>query len=199
MAAHTESFLEIIPDDYCSPLDLRAVFPGDSPLEVDVGSGDGSFLVAMAKRSPERRFIGIERLIGRVRRTCRRAERQGVSNIRLLRLESSYALRYLFPPESVQVFHICFPDPWPKRRHWPRRLIQPEFLQAVHAALAPGGELRVKTDDAPYFRHMREVFNAQTALREVEWDIPPDYPVTDFEALFLGKGLPVYRARLVKD
>jgi len=199
MSVSEKTPLEIIPADYFSPLNLGEVFPGDGPLEVDIGSGDGAFIVAMAKRSPERRFIGIERLLGRVRRTCRRAQQQGVENVRLLRVESSYAVRYLFPPASVNVFHICFPDPWPKRRHWPRRLIQPEFLATIHMALVPGGELRVKTDDAPYFEHMQTVFRAQSALREVDWEIPADYPLTDFESFFLGKGLPIYRARLVKD
>jgi tRNA (guanine-N7-)-methyltransferase len=199
MPAQDESPLEIIPDDYFSPLDLRAVFPGGTPLEVDVGSGDGAFLIAMALRNPAHRFLGIERLLGRVRRTCRRATRQGAANLRLLRIESSYAVRYLLPPGSVQVFHVCFPDPWPKRKHWSRRLVQGEFLASIHAALAPGGELRVKTDNAPYFQHMREVFAQQTALREVEWNPEPDYPMTDFEARYVAEGLPIYRARLVKD
>ncbi|MGC3989705.1 MAG: tRNA (guanosine(46)-N7)-methyltransferase TrmB [Chthoniobacteraceae bacterium] len=199
MPVTDESPYEIIPDDYLSPLRLAAIFPGQAPLEVDIGSGDGAFLVAMAARAPERRFIGIERLLGRVRRTARRANRQQLTNLRLLRVESSYAVRYLFPPASVSVFHVCFPDPWPKRRHWSRRLIQPAFLETIHTALMPGGELRVKTDDTPYFQHMREVFAQQTLLREVEWDVPPDYPMTDFEARYVGEGLPINRARLVKD
>src|SRR5207302_10439586 len=105
----------------------------------------------------------------------------------------------MLPPESVATFHILFPDPWPKRRHWRRRLIQPEFLDAVSAALALGGELRIKTDDAPYFEHIREVLKPRTDFREIAWpDDDAEYPQTDFERGFVARGMPIHRVRLVK-
>ena len=190
--------VEFIPENYFTQLDLSAVFQGrsDAPLEVDLGSGDGAFLVEMANRNPERNFLGVERLLGRVRKTCRRMARTGTVNGRIIRVESHYLVRYLLPRASVSVMHIMFPDPWPKRHHQPKRLIQTGFLDDAREALAPGGELRLTTDDAPYFKHMRAVFEAHCGFVEEPWRQGSDYPQTDFERLFRSQGLPIYRALL---
>lgn len=193
----TES-IELIPADYFKPLDISAAFARHAPLEVDVGSGEGSFLLALAQQRSNHNFLGIERLLGRVRKTCRRAARLGLENVRILRLENSYSVRFMMPPSSVTTFHILFPDPWPKRRHWRRRLIQPDFLDAVSAALVTHGELRIKTDDAPYFAYIREVLKARSDFRETMWPDEEEYPQTDFERGFVARGLPIYRVRLVK-
>ena len=187
-----------LPENYFAPLDLAALFPGQpaAPLEVDLGSGDGSFLVEMTRRHPERNFLGVERLLGRVRKTCRRMARLGALNGRILRVESHYLVRHLLPRGSAQVLHVMFPDPWPKRHHQPRRLIQTGFLDDAHAALAPGGELRLTTDDLPYFQHMRAVFEAHCGFVEEPWTPGDDYPQTDFERHFRGQGLPIHRALL---
>lgn len=192
--------VEFLPDDYFAPLNLADLFPErpDAALEVDLGSGDGAFLVAMAQRFPERHFLGVERLLGRVRKSSRRAARNGLENLRVLRIESHYLVRHLLPPGAVAVMHVMFPDPWPKRRHHHRRLIQTEFLDAVHCALRPEGELRLTTDDLLYFEHMREVFQAHPGFAEEAWEPGDDYPQTDFERLFRARGLPVYRALLRK-
>lgn len=190
--------IEFIPENYFVPLDIAAVFPDwpGAPLELDLGSGDGSFLVEMARRAPERHFLGIERLLGRVRRTCRRLARVGAANARIIRVESQYLLQYLMPKASVSVIHVMFPDPWPKRRHNHKRLIQTEFLDVAREVLVPCGELRLTTDDLPYFNHMRKVFGAHAGFVEEPWEPGEDYPQTDFEAHFRGKGLPIYRALL---
>lgn len=190
--------VEFLPEDYCARLDLATLFPGreSAPLELDLGSGDGAFLVEMAKRYPERNFLGVERLLGRVRRTCKALAREGAANARVIRLESHYLVRYLLPPGSVSVFHVMFPDPWPKRRHHVKRLIQTAFLDDIQVALAPGGELRLTTDDAPYFQHMRKVFEAHPGFAQEPWTPGPDYPQTDFEAIFRCHALPIYRAML---
>lgn len=197
--------VEFIPADYFAPLDLRAMFPDGAgrPLEVDLGSGDGAFLVEMARRTPEHLFLGVERLLGRVRKTSRRCARAGLRNVRLLRIESQYLVRYLLPPGSVSVMHVMFPDPWPKRKHQSRRLIQREFLDSVWNALAPDGELRLSTDDLPYYEQMRAVFGIHPGFCEERsgigpWDPGSDYPQTDFERHFRAQGLPIYRARLRK-
>lgn len=186
------------PADICERLDVLGGFVRPAPLHVDVGSGDGGFLLAMAQRHPECNFIGIERLLGRVRKTCRRAAHQGLKNVRVLRLESAYVVQRMLPAESVTMFHLLFPDPWPKRKHWPRRIFTPEFLGSIYDALAPDGEFRIKTDDEPYFRQICEVFTKDPRFEEREWNEEPDYPKTDFERGFLEKQLPIHRARLFK-
>ena len=96
-------------------LDVEKIFGRKAPLHVDLGCGDGSFLCAIAQRMPGKNFLGIERLLNRVRTSARKAA--ALDNVRLLRIESSYAVRYLLPAESVETFYLLFPDPWPKRRH----------------------------------------------------------------------------------
>ncbi len=190
--------VEIIPKSYFETLDLTALFGREAPLEVDIGCGDGAFLVARAASRPERNFLGVERLLGRVRRVCRRAERMAVSNVRALRIESAYAVQYLLPPNSVRVFHVSFPDPWPKRRHHPRRLVNAQFLEAIRRALQHGGELRLTTDDAPYFALMKTLSETASGLTPDPWEPEDTYPQTGFERKFRAQSLPIYRLRLRK-
>lgn len=190
--------VEFLPENYFAHLPLDALFSQPAPLEVDIGSGPGRFLLAMARKFPDHNFLGIERLVGRVRKTCEAALRLDLCNVRILRLESAYAVRHLLPSDSVSTFHVAFPDPWPKRKHWPRRLFNAEFLAAVTAALQTGGELRIKTDDAVYFDAIRKTLAENFCFQQIEWPEDPDYPQTNFERRFRAKGLEIYRLRLVK-
>jgi tRNA (guanine-N7-)-methyltransferase len=116
----------------------------------------------------------------------------------VLRLEIAYALRYLLPHESVSIAHVGFPDPWPKRHHQSRRLVQDGFMEAMHGILVPGGELRIKTDDEPYFLWMEKVIGRAKGYERLDWPEDSDYPKTNFEQHFLSQGLPIYRALLRK-
>ena len=189
--------LEIVPPDILSPIGFSEVFWNDHPVEVDLGSGPGKFLVEAAQRYPDRNFLGIERLLGRVRKTRRRAFRLGINNLRLLRMEMEYAVTHLLPKESIFRFHLSFPDPWPKRRHHVRRVVDCDFLEAVWRALVTDGEIRIKTDHEAYFRQI-----IHTAEESRLWQFPDwkdeNYPVTDFEQDFLSKDLAIYRLRAVK-
>jgi tRNA (guanine-N7-)-methyltransferase len=189
---------EFAPTTYSGRVKIEDIFTRNAPLELDIGSGEGAFLEAMAVRHPDRNFLGMERLLGRVRKVCRAIAQQQLTNARVMRIESFYAIKNLLPLESVSVAHVSFPDPWPKRYHHPRRLIQASFLRELHAVLAPGGELRLKTDDEPYFRWMENAMAAVTGYERTEWVEEPDYPQTNFERRFLAQGLPIYRARLRK-
>lgn len=183
-------------DNAVAPLDVASLFSKSGKLEIDVGAGEGSFLLAMAQRFPETNFLGIERMARRVRALCRGAERLRLGNVRVLRLESGFAVRSLIPPDSVSTLHISYPDPWPKRRHWPRRLITPEFIESALRVLQPGGEIRVVTDHAEYFQHIQRTMRAFAPLQEMPWPRDPDYPRTYFETRLAH--LPVYRLRLRK-
>jgi tRNA (guanine-N7-)-methyltransferase len=170
------------------------MFPQAQPLEVELGSGDGSFLAKWAAAQPERNFLGVERLLGRLRKLDRKGQRLGLRNLRLVRIEASYFLGYMLPPDSVRALHIYFPDPWPKRKHRRHRLIQEPFLATIARALEPGGMVYLRTDDADYFEQMLAVFGASARFAPVE--TPPELMavVTDFERNFLLRGVSTRRA-----
>ncbi len=186
------------PPDYFRRAKLSDLFEREAPLDLDIGCGEGAFLIEMAKRHPERNFLGTERLLGRVEKVCRLVAHHHLTNLRILRLESAWTLKHLLPLESVSIAHVGFPDPWPKRHHQPRRLIQDDFMQALRAVLIPHGEVRAKTDDLPYFQWMEKVFAKAEGFERIEWLDDPDYPITNFERRFMAQGLPIYRARLRK-
>ena len=163
---------------------------------MDLGCGDGSFLLSMAQNHPERNFLGTERLFGRVRTTSRKVERAKVENVRLLRVESAYVIKHLLPAGSVSRLYVLFPDPWPKRRHWSRRLIQPDFLEAAALALHAAGELCIKTDDEDYFRWIEKVGAGCDRFSKEAWE--EDVPKTDFERHYVAQGRTIHSLCLRK-
>ena len=175
-------------------LDLSRLFPVHQPLEVELGSGDGSFLVELAGRHPHRNFIGIERLLGRIRKMERKARRTGLTNLRGIRIESSYFLEYLLPPDSIEALHIYFPDPWPKRKHRRHRLINDRFPQLAHNVLKSTGTVFLRTDDRDYFDQMTSVFSASPLFQSAE--TPSDLAAlsTDFEKDFHSRGIHTLRS-----
>jgi tRNA (guanine-N7-)-methyltransferase len=179
-------------------LDVAALFPKAQPLEVELGSGDGSFLVNYAKLHSERNFLGIERLLGRLRKLDRKGRRAGLTNLRGLRIESAYFVEYLLPAQSVSALHVYFPDPWPKRKHRKNRLVNARFTEIAHTALAPGGTIYLRTDDEDYFNQMTAVFsgNASFSLTEAPGELSA--VVTDFERNFHARGVATLRAAYAK-
>lgn len=186
---------EIVPS-FTRPIDLELVFGRDAPLEVDLGCGDGAMLIALAQQNQERNFLGVERLVGRMRSACRKIGDGEVTNARMVRADILHAVEHLLPAASVDVFYLMFPDPWPKRRHHVRRTFNARFLNAVTSALAPGGVLRVATDDADYFGAMEEITADLPALQRS--DVASELPPSTFETRFRARGLPIYRLGLRK-
>jgi tRNA (guanine-N7-)-methyltransferase len=176
------------------PLAVGVLFPKPQPLEVELGCGDASFLLELARQHPETNFIGIERLLGRITKLDRKGRRAGLSNLRGVRIESSYFLQYLLPPRSASAIHIYFPDPWPKKRHQKNRLINESFPALACAALAPGGKVYLRTDNAPYFSQMTEVFNAAKEFEKIETSAELAELHTDFEREFHARGIKTLRA-----
>lgn len=181
-----------------TPLDIAGLFPTPQPVEVELGSGDATFLLQYARSHPERNFLGVERLLGRIRKLDRKGSRAGLTNLRGLRIEAAYLLEYLLPPASVHAFHVYFPDPWPKRRHWPRRLVNERFTQVASRALVGGGTVYLRTDSTDYFRQMELVFAASAAFLAVETPVDLSAVLTDFERDFLAQGVPTHRAAFRK-
>ena len=181
-------------DSLTDRLDIGKIFGRKAPLHVDLGCGDGSFLCALAQRMPEKNFLGIERLLNRVRTSARKAA--SLDNVRLLRMESSYTVRYLLPAESVERFYLLFPDPWPKRRHHRRRIATPDFLSSIHVALQKDGSIYIATDDVDYIGEIKEIAesNSGFAIRDTDVELPQ----SRFRLIFEQKGAQIHWLELRK-
>jgi tRNA (guanine-N7-)-methyltransferase len=175
------------------PLNLAEHFPTAQPLEVELGCGDGSFIVEWARRNPGRNFLGVERLLGRIRKPDKIGRRLGLTNLSLVRIEIGYFLEYLLPPASTDAIHVYFPDPWPKVKHAKNRLINERFTALARRALKPGGVVHLRTDHVDYFAQMLTVFRADAAFTEVETPADLAAVTTDFEREFNAKGIPTNR------
>jgi tRNA (guanine-N7-)-methyltransferase len=180
-------------------LDPAGLFSQPQPLEVELGSGDATFLAEFAAQHPEHNFLGVERLLGRLRKLDRKGRRAGLTNLRGVRIESAYLLEWLLPANSAAALHIYFPDPWPKKKHQKHRLINKGFPRLAHTALASGGTVYLRTDDADYFTQMTEVFAAEGRFRPVQTPAALAAVLTDFEKGFLAQGIQTRRAAYQRD
>jgi len=185
----------IEPESLVKRLDLEKLFGRNAPLHVDLGCGEGSFLCAQAQRMPAKNFLGIERLLGRVRAAAQKAATIG--NVHLLRMEISYAVGYLLPPASVETFYLLFPDPWPKRRHLQRRIANESFLRAISQALVQGGILLIATDHLSYFEKIKEVVRANLDFAIVD-PASVDLPPSRFARVFEQRGAAIHWLELRK-
>ena len=186
------------PASWFEPLDWGKVFAREEPLEIDIGCGKGSFLLWAARTHPQRNFVGVERLLRRLRRVDRKVVRAGLTNTRLIRLEATYLISKVIPDGSVSTYHVLFPDPWPKRRHRARRLICVPFLADVHRTLTVGGVINCATDDEEYFEWMQQEFGKTGAFTEVKPEVLPEEAWSDFERIFVALGKPIHRCRWQK-
>jgi tRNA (guanine-N7-)-methyltransferase len=155
-------------------------------LEADVGCGKGRFLLARAAANPETAFLGIDRMLGRLRKIESAAARRGLENIRLLRCDAAYAVTYLLPARAMDAIYVFFPDPWPKARHHGHRLFSPSFLEALTRVLKPGGGVHVATDHLPYFEEIGAILEADARFETAPAFAPTEAERTDFELRFLG-------------
>ena len=142
------------------PLDLDASFGRTAPRILEVGFGDGDTLVELAARRPEADFIGIEVHRPGVGHCLLGIEARGLSNVRLIAHDAVDVLEQQIPAGSLSELLLYFADPWPKKRHHKRRIVQPAFAALAASRLQPGGVFRLATDWAPYAAHMLEVLRA---------------------------------------
>lgn len=190
---------EFMPEDYFRRWEASDVFENGHPLEIDLGCGDGSFLLGMAAQFPDRNFLGVERLLGRVKKVSKRITRAGLPNAKVLRLESRYTVEWLLPPLSVSRMHLLCPDPWPKVKHHRRRLIQQPFLEAVWNALQPGGEFLFMTDHEEYFEWGVDEVGKFGRFERLDWQEDSFfYPKTDFQIQWEAEGKCMWRLRVRK-
>jgi len=177
------------PVSYVHRLDPSQLFTPGKPVDVELGAGDGSFLVQWAGLHPDRNFLAVERLLGRLRKTNRKAVRLQLKNVRLIRIEAGYFLEYMLPPRAISALHVYFPDPWPKRKQQKNRLINARFVEAAARALVPGGCVYLRTDDRDYFEQMRAVFAANRAFQTTETPAELQRILTDFERGFRARSV----------
>ncbi len=190
---------EVYPPDWFAPMQVADLSSDGRPLELDLGCGDGSFLIQMAEHHSDRDFLAVERLLGRVRKVCRKINRAGLTNAKALRADSNYVVSWLLPKGAFHRIHFLCPDPWPKKKHARRRqMCQLPFLQALHDLLAPGGELLFMTDSPEYFAESVETQEGCDFFEQKPWE-PDDfyYAQTDFEKQWLEQGRSMNRLRLV--
>lgn len=162
-------------------------------IECDFGAAKGKFLTESAILNPSVFFFGIEGLSARVARTNKKIGRRALLNALVWRGWGSESLDTLVPMGFLDGLHVSFPDPWPKRRHWFRRLVNADFLRIAASKLKPDGVLRLMTDHPGYFLSMKEALSAQGGWVETPWEDGFVRPVTEFETIFLAKGDPIGR------
>ena len=151
-------------------LDLPTLFGRAAPRMLEIGFGAGEALLEFASAHPEIDCIGVEVHRPGVGRLLLGAEAATLSNLRVICHDAVEVLQHQLPPASIALVHIFFPDPWPKKRHHKRRLIQPAFVELLATVVAPGGTLRLATDWEPYAQHMREVIAASSAFANIAAD-----------------------------
>ena len=174
-----------------TPLDVAAVFGRSAPCIVEIGFGMGVATAAIAAARPEVDFIGIEVHEPGVGALLRLIDEQQLRNLRIVRHDAVQVLQEMIAPQSLAGVHVFFPDPWHKKRHHKRRLIQREFVAQLVTRLQLGSVLHCATDWQPYAEQMLEVLSAEPALRNsaAGYAPRPDYrPLTKFEARGIGLG-----------
>ncbi len=136
--------------DRSFPGTIRDMFERDQPIEMEIGTGKGRFLLHRAQALPEHNFIGFDYIWKYIKIGWERVQKRDLPNVLLFKAEASEVVRHLVPDESISVFHIYFPDPWHKKKHHKRRLLTPDFLRLLHQRLEPGGLLEIATDNFDY-------------------------------------------------
>ena len=179
-------------------LDFARIFGRSGPVHIEIGSGKGTFLVAQARAQGDVDFLGVEWARKFYRHAVDRIGRWGLHNVRILRTDAATFLREAVPPDSVDCFHLYFPDPWPKKRHHKRRFLQGGNLEVLVRCLKPGGEIRIATDHADYFEQIRRVASAFShILDEIEFEHPAgaregELTGTNYERKYVKQSRPIY-------
>ncbi|MGI9331280.1 MAG: tRNA (guanosine(46)-N7)-methyltransferase TrmB [Gammaproteobacteria bacterium] len=162
------------------PLDLDQVFARTAPRTLEIGFGDGEVLAAMAEAAPQHDFLGVEVHEPGVGHCLLGLQHASLANVRLIRHDAMEVLQNWLPADSLDRVNLFFPDPWPKKRHHKRRIVQPVFLGLVSKALKNGGLLHLATDWMPYAEHMEETLAASPDFSP-EKHGPQDRPETKFQ------------------
>jgi tRNA (guanine-N7-)-methyltransferase len=169
-----------------APFDAAATFGREAPVTLEIGFGNGESLIALAVSHPERNYLGVEVHPPGVGHALLRCEAEGLTNLRVICQDAVEVMQRRLAEASLDEVLLYFPDPWPKKRHHKRRIVQPPFVELVASRLRPGGVFRMATDWQPYAEHMLATAGACASLRNESSmggyvERPPSRPVTRFE------------------
>lgn len=189
MNAPVSPSLEITVPSRPQWINLTEAFGRHGDVELDAGSGKGRFLLARSAKHTGINYLGIERQKRRIRKVEAKALRQGISNIRLIQGDLQFILETMIPDHAIRVVYLFFPDPWPKRRHNRRRLINVDFLKLISRKIKLGGALHFATDHDDYYASACAQLEQCPTFSKIPPFIPSEDEKTDFELLFseLGK------------
>ena len=172
------------------PIDLAEYFGNANPVTLEIGFGDGALLVELATRHPETNFLGIEVHEPGIGHCLLEIQSRKLSNVRVMCHDATEVLKSQIQDASLGAVHLFFPDPWPKKRHHKRRIVQPGFLQLLAAKLKPGGLLHIATDWAEYAEHIQEIVGQQSSF-QLSAAARGERPRSKFESrgIALGHGI----------
>jgi len=201
--------LRLNPEDLDGKIDFVRIFGRAGPVHIEIGTGKGTFLLNQARAQPGDNFFGIEWARKYYRFAVDRIGRWGLTNVRIIRTDAVTFLADFVPDNSVDCFHIYFPDPWPKKRHHKRRFICPANLEHLIRCLKTGGQLKIATDHADYFEQIKQVLTVgagQCACPRLEQiDFLPtagaeasEWVGTNFERKYLKDQRPIYTLAVKK-
>ena len=166
------------------PLDFAQIFDRHAPVILEIGFGMGETTAAIAQAHPQHDFLGLEVHAPGVGALLKQVDALSLSNVRVIRHDAVDVVAHMIPPASLAGVHVYFPDPWPKKRHHKRRLLQPEFVRALATRLAPGGYLHAATDWEDYAQEILATFTAEPLLANTAEAFAPRpvwRPQTKFE------------------
>ena len=186
-----------------SPEDLPRLFPQQQPLSLEIGCGTGHFIVEMAKRHPEINFLAIDIYNKGCFKTCKKIDLLELTNIRVMRIEACHLLANYLQKESLSAIYINCPDPWPKKRHRSRRLVNHAFLQSLLHYLKPDADFYFSTDVHDYAEQVAELIPVADGYHNL-LSSPfvtdfPDYPTSKYMQRFLDRGQHIHFIHLQRD
>ena len=179
-------------EESADPISFGQVFGRRAPTVLEIGFGNGETLVRSARESPDVNFLGIEVHLPGLGRCMLLAEKAGVRNLRLIQGDAVEVLGQRMPPASLAMVCLYFPDPWPRKRHHKRRLVQPGFVRLIERVLEPRGVFHVATDWAPYAEHIEHVMSGNAAFERLSR--PPSRNTTRFESRGSALGHDIWEA-----
>ncbi len=183
-----------------APLEWSRLFGNDQPVELEVGSGKGLFLLNAATLDPDCNFLGVELSRKYARHACERLARHYVVNAKIWRGDARFVLARLVPDSSLRAVHVYFPDPWWKKRHKKRRVFTDSLLADIELVLKPGGDLRVASDVEEYFGIISALVSGRARFHEQPAPEPkaPEHALdylSNFERKYRIEGRSIFRAR----